>query len=53
MTTVVSVREEHHGGTVVAILDGEVDTANVGEVAVGCAGWSRTSSCGSWSTWPR
>ena len=34
MTTIVSVREEHHGGTVAAILDGEVDTANVGEVAL-------------------
>ena len=34
MTTIVSVREEHHEGTVVAILDGEVDTANVGEVAL-------------------
>ena len=35
VSTIVSVREENGTrGTVAAILDGEVDTANVGEVAV-------------------
>ena len=28
------MREERHDGTVAAILDGEMDTASVGEVAV-------------------
>jgi len=34
MTAVVQVREERHEGTVVAVIDGEVDMASVGEVAV-------------------
>lgn len=34
MSAVVQVREERHEGTVVAVIDGEVDMASVGEVAV-------------------
>ena len=34
MSAVVRVREERHEGTAVAVVDGEVDTASVGEVAV-------------------
>ena len=34
MSTMIRVREERHEGTAVAILDGEVDTSTVGEVAV-------------------
>ena len=34
MSSVVRVREERHDGTVVAVVEGEVDTASVGEVAV-------------------
>ena len=34
MSTIVGVREERHAGTVVAVVDGEVDTASVGEVAL-------------------
>ena len=34
MSTIVGVREERHEGTVVAVVDGEVDTASVGEVAL-------------------
>ena len=34
MSTVIRVREERHEATAVAILDGELDTSTVGEVAV-------------------
>jgi stage II sporulation protein AA (anti-sigma F factor antagonist) len=34
VSTIVHVREERHDGTVVATVEGEVDTASVGEVAV-------------------
>ena len=34
MSTVIRVREEHHGGTVAAVLEGEMDTASAGEVAI-------------------
>ena len=34
MSTMLRVREERHDGTVVAVVEGEVDTASVGEVAV-------------------
>ena len=34
MSTVVRVREERHDGTAVAIIEGEMDTASIGEVAV-------------------
>ena len=34
MTTIIRVREERHDGTVAAILDGELDAASAGEVAV-------------------
>ena len=34
MTSIIRVREEHHDHTVAAILDGELDAASVGEVAV-------------------
>jgi anti-anti-sigma factor len=34
VSTIVGVREERHEGTVVAVVEGEVDTASVGEVAL-------------------
>jgi len=34
VSTVVRVREERHDGSVVAVIEGEVDAASVGEVAV-------------------
>ena len=34
MSTLVRVREERHDGTVVAIIEGEMDTASISEVAV-------------------
>jgi len=34
VSAIVQVREERHDGTVVAVVEGEVDTASVGEVAV-------------------
>ena len=34
MSTLIRVREERHEGTVAAIVEGEMDTSTVGEVAV-------------------
>jgi anti-anti-sigma factor len=34
VSTIVRVREERHDGSVVAVIEGEVDAASVGEVAV-------------------
>lgn len=34
MTSIIRVSEERRDGTVIAILDGELDAASVGEVAV-------------------
>ena len=34
MTTIIRMREERRGGTVAVILDGEIDTSTVGDVAV-------------------
>jgi len=34
MTSIVRMRDEHHDGTAVAVLEGELDAASVGTVAV-------------------
>ena len=34
MTTIIRVKEERVDGTVIAILDGELDASSVGEVAI-------------------